>query len=88
MPYKNLEDKQQWERDHREERNARRRRQHLGTQMEFIVPTSVPDPISEPKGDWNVAAAIVFALVVWIGLFAAWVGLSASLGSGSGRPSA
>jgi hypothetical protein len=36
----------------------------LGTQMEAIIPTSAPDPISEPKGDWNVAAAIVFALVL------------------------
>jgi hypothetical protein len=62
--------------------------QHLGTQMEALVPTSAPDPISEPKGDWNVAAAIVFALVVWLGLLAAWVGVGASLGSGPGRPSA
>jgi hypothetical protein len=29
MPYKNPEHKQQWEREHREERNARRRMQRL-----------------------------------------------------------
>lgn len=44
MPYKDPEDKQQWEREHREQRNARRRRQHLGVQMESIVPRSTPDP--------------------------------------------
>jgi hypothetical protein len=88
MPYKNPEDKQQWERNHREQRNARRRSQHLGTQMEVIDPMSAPDPISEPNGDWNVAAAIVFALVVWIGLLAAWVGVGTSLGADPGRSSA
>jgi len=80
MPYKNPEDKQRWEREHREQRNAQRRTPRLAEQMEPIVPWSAPDPISKPKGDWNVAAAIVFALVVWSGLLAAWVGVSASFG--------
>ncbi len=70
MPYKNPEDKQRWEREHREQRNASRRRQHSGTQMEHIVPRSTPDPISqeETQDDWTVPAAIVFALLVCLGL--------------------
>jgi hypothetical protein len=62
--------------------------QHLGTQMEALVPTSAPDPISVSEGNWNVAAAIVFALVVWIGLLAAWGWVGGSLDPGPGRLSA
>jgi hypothetical protein len=44
MPYKNLVAKQQWEREHREQRNARRRRRHVTARIENIGPISVPDP--------------------------------------------
>lgn len=44
MPYKNLEDKQRWERDHREQRNARRRRHHSGVQTDLILPELAHDP--------------------------------------------
>ena len=44
MPYKNPGDKQQWERDHREERNARRRKQVLSADMVPSVIRPAPDP--------------------------------------------
>jgi hypothetical protein len=43
MPYKNLEAKQQWEREHREQRNARRRKGGLCAGMEPIAPTLAPN---------------------------------------------
>jgi hypothetical protein len=44
MPYKNTAAKQQWEREHREQRNARRRRRNVTARIESIGPISVPDP--------------------------------------------
>jgi hypothetical protein len=44
MPYKNAADKQQWEREHREQRNAKRRRRPLAAQMGASVSMSAPDP--------------------------------------------
>jgi hypothetical protein len=73
MPYKNPEDKQRWEQEHREQRNARRRTQR-------ITPGPTPDPIStqDPTDAWKVAAGIgAFALAVGIVLLAGWVRLSA-----------
>ncbi len=42
MPYKNPERKRQWERDHREERNERRRRPRTGARIVTHSHTSVP----------------------------------------------
>jgi hypothetical protein len=85
MPYKDPERKRQWEREHREHRNARRR---MGAQMKFIVSNPAPDPIPDqlPNGAWLVVAAIGIALVVAVGLslLAALNGASASLDSGPG----
>jgi hypothetical protein len=44
MPYKNAADKQQWEREHREQRNAKRRRGNVAAPMRPVAPRSVPDP--------------------------------------------
>jgi len=44
MPYKNAADKQQWEHEHREQRNAKRRRRPLAAQMGAAVSISAPDP--------------------------------------------
>jgi hypothetical protein len=44
MPYKNLEAKKQWEREHREQRNAKRRRRPLAAQTGVTVSISAPDP--------------------------------------------
>jgi hypothetical protein len=44
MPYKNAADKQQWEHEHREQRNAKRRRRPLAGEMGATVSISAPDP--------------------------------------------
>jgi hypothetical protein len=83
MPYKNPEDKARWEREHREQRNARRRRQYLAPRMPPIVQKPTHDPISaqEPRSAWTVAKEIGgFVLVVGIALLAAWGGASGDLG--------
>ena len=80
MPYKDPERKRQWEREHRKERNARRRNHGLA------VPNRLPDPIlaQEPSTGWKVAAAIGgLALAVGMALLTAWGGVS---GSGSDSP--
>jgi hypothetical protein len=75
MPYKNPERKRQWEQEHREERNARRRKQPL------TVPYRVHDPLSlrETTAGWTVVAAIGGVMVaVGMVLLAAWRGVSRS----------
>jgi hypothetical protein len=87
MPYKDSERKRQWEREHREERNARRRRPVFPAHMTPNVPKPAPDPIShqEPGSAWNaMAGIIVFALAVGIALLTAW--RSGASGSGSDSP--
>jgi ferric-dicitrate binding protein FerR (iron transport regulator) len=49
MPYKNPEDKRRWEREHRKQRNAQRRMQHLNTTTASFVPKPTPDPPSDQK---------------------------------------
>jgi hypothetical protein len=51
MPTKTPERKRQWEREHREQRNARRRMQRLSVGMGPFVREPAPDPIppNEPK---------------------------------------
>lgn len=88
MPYKNPERKRQWEREHREQRNARRRRSE---QLEPIALRSTPDPFpaKEPGSAWMVVAgmgALVFVVV--LGVLVVLGRASASLDSGPGRPSA
>lgn len=76
MPYKDPERKRQRERDHRQERNARRRKGRLdfgSKQPEMLG--SAPDPISEQRASitLNVMAGIVaLALAVGIALLGAW----------------
>jgi ferric-dicitrate binding protein FerR (iron transport regulator) len=75
MPYKDPEHKRNWEREHREERNARRRKQPLTVQLR------VHDPLSprETTASWTVAAAIGGVMVaVGMVLLAAWRGVSRS----------
>jgi hypothetical protein len=76
MPYKDPERKRQWEREHRVERNARRRKRQL-----LVVPSGpreprpAPDPISNHplNTTGNVVAGIVsLVLVVAMILIARW----------------
>lgn len=88
MPYKDPERKRQWEREHREERNARRRRSVFPAHTPSSAARPAPDPISpqEPGSAWEIMAGIiVFALAVGIALFAAWN--KSGAGSDSAKPS-
>jgi hypothetical protein len=87
MPYKDPERKRQWEREHRPERNARRRKGRLaiGSGRPEIA-WLTPDPASDhqPNTGWNVVAGIV-SLVVMVGmiLIAKWSGVLMSESDGS-----
>ena len=78
MPYKDPERKRQWEREHREERNARRRAQPLNAQIRAMPPMAAPEPISGPKreGNWKSIGALVVS--VGVVLFAALAGVPVS----------
>ena len=76
MPYKDPERKRQWEREHREQRNAARRKQPLAAgSRKCIVPKPVPDPISAKNASdgWKVLAAL--AVGVGIALLGAFAGV-------------
>jgi len=78
MPYKDPARKRQWERDHRQERNARRRKARLdfeSSQRQKLG--STPDSISDQQAHitLNVMAGIVaIALAVGMILIARWRG--------------
>jgi hypothetical protein len=50
MPYKDPERKRQWELEHRQQRNVRRRMQRLDARSRHsIAPKPAPDPVSDQK---------------------------------------
>jgi hypothetical protein len=55
MHYKNPEHKRQWEREHRTERNAKRRMRRLEDKNDLIGRNPAPDPIlaQKPKSSWK-----------------------------------
>lgn len=63
MPYKDPERKRQWEREHREQRNAQRGRRHLDMQSTKVIPKR-PDPVStrEAGSGWGILIGIVLAV--------------------------
>ncbi len=78
MPYKNLEAKKQWEREHREQRNARRRRRQVGARIEAIAPISAPDPrfqrgaasvlSTASSSELGLGYVVAFLVVFFVGL--------------------
>ena len=72
MSYKDPERKRQWEREHREQRNAARRKQPLPPGSgQYATPKPTRDPIStQQSGDgWKVLASIALGIgVVLLGL--------------------
>jgi len=77
MPYKDPERKRQWEREHRTQRNATRRKARVGAGSgQPEIRKSPPEPISDyqqPSTGWNVVAGIVsLVLVVGMILIARW----------------
>ena len=65
MPYKDPERKRRWEREHRESRNARRRKQMATGLIMSSTHTRVPDPVSNPEmgNAWPVVTGIASILV-------------------------
>jgi hypothetical protein len=74
MPYKNPEHKRQWEREHREERNARRRTRSLPVVLDRPREAATSDLITEQKADTgaNMIAALVVGMFLLAVLVAAW----------------
>jgi len=77
MPYKDPERKRQWEREHREQRNARRRTHRLHARSGHpSAPKPATDPVSDqkPKGVWKG----ILGLVVGVGvvMLAGFIGAS------------
>ena len=73
MPYKDPERKRQWEREHREQRNARRRGLRLTAQT-VVSPKRAPDPAPKqsPTSGWK--DILVLAVGVGIALAVALAG--------------
>src|SRR5690349_6134126 len=73
MPYRDPERKRQWEREHREQRNARRRALRLTVQT-VVNPKTAPDPVPNQQhtNGWKMFAGLAIALC--ISLVAAIVG--------------
>jgi len=74
MPYKDQERKRQWEREHREQRNARRRELRLTTQP-ILTPKAAPDPLPNqpPTSGWKIFVGLAVGL--GIALLAAFGGV-------------
>ena len=92
MPYKDPERKRQWEQEHREQRNARRRvqRQDLGSGQPSVpkatsdiaaalhtqVRERVPDPASDQQSHSMWIALLGLAVAIGVVLLAVFAGLS------------
>ena len=74
MPYKNPEDKRRWEREHRQQRNAQRRKR-LAAPIKPICVKPALDPVSvkETKSSWK--AILGFAVGLGVVLLAALSGI-------------
>lgn len=67
MPYKDPERKRQWERDNREQRNAKRRKPFdVRVRIARILRNRTPDPVRAPeeKSGWKVLLGFAVGLGV------------------------
>lgn len=62
MPYKDAESKRRWEQEHREERNARRRRHFVPAREMRAIPEIVNDPLPDQHLERNWQVVVGFAL--------------------------
>jgi hypothetical protein len=91
MPYKNPEHKQQWEREHRKQRNARRKmqrsddgsRQHTSPKSTFDLRTALrsarkpaPDPVSDQKPQPAWKALVGLTVGIGVMLLVVFAGVS------------
>jgi len=74
MPYKDPDRKREWEQEHREERNARRRTRSLPTVLDRPRKMPAPELMAEQKVDTgaNMIAALVMGMFVMVLLLAVW----------------
>jgi hypothetical protein len=74
MPYKNPEHKRQWEREHREDRNARRRTRSLPIVLDRHRKAATSGLISEQRADTDakMIAALVVGMLLLALLFVVW----------------
>ena len=82
MPYKNPERKRQWEREHREQRNARRRMQHVSARSgpQSIAKPSL-DPVSDQKSQDTWKTILGWAIGIGVVLLAAIGGVNPHMSS-------
>ena len=83
MPYKDPERKRQWEREHREQRNARRRTLRFSA---VVTPKPVPDPVPNqppPSGWKNILGLAVGVGIIVLGALAG-AGVPGNFGSSAG----
>jgi hypothetical protein len=64
MPYKNPEDKRRWEREHRQQRNVRRRMHRSDNAIVSAIPNRAPDPGSdqEPTNGWKLLLGLALGV--------------------------
>ena len=90
MPYKDPERKRQWEREHREQRNARRRALKLVVQPAVSPKAGLgPRPNDQPASGWKVLASLVVGVGIALVLALAGAGFPGVPGpdpNGSARP--
>jgi ferric-dicitrate binding protein FerR (iron transport regulator) len=71
MPYKDPEHKRQWEKEHRVERNARRRRTYAVAEQ-TAMKTQLPDPTSDEQQ--HASAPMIAGLAVFLmALLGVWL---------------
>jgi len=70
MPYKDAESKRRWEQDHREERNARRRRHLIPAHGMRSIPEATHDPVPDQHLQLNWQVVVGFAVGLGVVLLA------------------
>jgi hypothetical protein len=77
MPYKDQERKRQWERQHRERRNARRKMLRLNAgSVHQSVSKPAPDPVSDQKSQVTWMTILGWAIGIGVVLLAAIGGVN------------
>ena len=76
MPYKNPEHKRQWEREHRVQRNAARKKPTLAAGSgKSMVPKPMSDPVSAANASSGWRALAALAVGVGIAVLGAFAGV-------------
>lgn len=75
MPYKNLEDKRRWEREHRTERNARRRMKRSPING-LSARTPAPDAVSGKQRRIGWKGVLAFGAAVAVAAIAVFSGIN------------